>query len=549
VQPPRPGYPARREAAVSSQETDEELINPRRKGRVFLGSLAVVAVLGSGVGAINWFEGQPILSLPGSKNASAQKHLTKVVGVGPALPEVTTTTAVPKPTKTTPKPKPTTTAPKPSPTTKAKVVPPVTLTNAECIPELTKVTPLQTKIAQQIMIGVTEKSDLTPLAASQSVLPTEVIVMSYPKKADGSLDISGVKNLAAANKAFPAMVAIDQEGGQVKRLPDAELLGPDQISAAQLGSATLRTMLKNDFAMLKKDGITVNHSPVAEVSTKAGASNGRMFRSDADALKYLPIYNQVAKETGIDLTYKHYPGVLRYGNTDLGAVKTEDYVTMNKKGLLKPYDLLKGTNNLAMMGAATTAKWPNAKLDNKKPGVFNPAAYDALRKQIGDNGVIITDDLSAAKAVTAVQPSHEKAVNMALDAGADIAMLVNPTKGRTWAQEIQLTVQTRATSIEKNPAKLAALDKSFVRILVSKGVDSCVSLKIEDSKAYQTLLVNKQQAAKQKSSPTSTPKVIEVPPAVPGAKQTATTMPLKPGAKPTATFASQSKATATTTSK
>ena len=78
------------------------------------------------------------------------------------------------------------------------------------------------------------------------------------------------------------------------------------------------------------------------------------------------------------------------------------------------------------------------RIDAKHPAVFSPAVIGLIRKQLGFDGVVISDDLGAAKSMAAV-PSRRRAVDF-VKAGGDVAITVAPGLAAAFVQGIGFIV-------------------------------------------------------------------------------------------------------------
>ena len=112
------------------------------------------------------------------------------------------------------------------------------------------------------------------------------------------------------------MVFIDQEGGQVARLKEAGGFKP--LPSAKefnlLSESEKRRTLRASFAEMRALGIHFDFAPVIDVDYNADNPNiGKIKRSysadigevEANAL----LASEIARETGIGLCLKHFPGI------------------------------------------------------------------------------------------------------------------------------------------------------------------------------------------------------------------------------------------------
>ncbi len=196
-----------------------------------------------------------------------------------------------------------------------------------------------------------------------------------------------IGRLQAAAKAGgqpPLLIAVDQEGGTVKRLPGAPSLAPREMLAPKTaeaqGEATART--------LKSVGVNVDLAPVLDVG-RGGFITPRSFglRPATVAARGAAFAAGLA-QGGILPTAKHFPG-LGYAKltTDAGATTVSASAAQLKADWLPFTRAIAGGIPLVMM---STAIYPA--LGSKSPAALSPKVVADLRG-LGFTGAIVTDAL------------------------------------------------------------------------------------------------------------------------------------------------------------
>lgn len=237
------------------------------------------------------------------------------------------------------------------------------------------------------------------------------------------------------------LVVADQEGGQVRMLRgDAVRRAP---SAARLG-ARGAAAVREAYAGIGKDlaalGIDVDLAPVADVVEESlGRANkpvgglDRGFGTDPAAVAACV---RAAVEglhgAGVAAALKHFPGLGRVReNTDFSAEGTEDAHTHASDPVLAPFH--EGLAAGAAMVMLSSARY--RRLDAEVPAMFSRAVVtDLLRGRLGHGGLVITDDIGAARAVAQV-PVGERAVSV-LEAGGDAMLTARPELARPLTEAI-----------------------------------------------------------------------------------------------------------------
>ena len=173
----------------------------------------------------------------------------------------------------------------------------------------------------------------------------------------------------------PPLIAVDQEGGLVKRLPWA----PPGTSAAAMtdpaaqGRATGRA--------LRAAGITVDLAPVADVERRPNFLGSRAFgTTESVVARRACAFAAGLRSARVTPALKHFPGLGdAAGNTDL------ERVTITAPLRLAPYRRCATTGSLVMIASAT---YPRL---GPSPAVLQARTYRLVRPGV----VTISDDLSA----------------------------------------------------------------------------------------------------------------------------------------------------------
>ena len=267
-----------------------------------------------------------------------------------------------------------------------------------------------------------------------------------------------LQDAAAAGGRPPLLVATDQEGGIVKRLRWA----PPWSSAAALGSrpaGDARAAGRATGAALAAVGIDVDLAPVADVPSSSSSflvAQGRAFgRSAAAVAPRASAFARGLREAGVAASAKHFPGLGRAGgNTDLGRV-----VVQATRGQLladaAPFATLvrQGVPLVMLANAVYPALGP-------RPAAWEPGVQRLLRRDLGFQGVTITDALPAAAAAGGV--TLGEAAVLAARSGTDL-LLVTAREGASAAVYERLLRAARSGALRR-----ASLERSHARILALK---------------------------------------------------------------------------------
>ena len=217
---------------------------------------------------------------------------------------------------------------------------------------------------------------------------------------------------AACTRGEPLLVAVDQEGGAVRRFPwAAPTVAPADLDSA----ADARGEASAAGTALRSVGVSVDLAPVADTPGFAKSFLGtRAFsRSARRNAALAQAFVTGLQGAGVAATAKHFPGLGEArGNTDLETVVVTAAKWKLTRGLLPFERAVAASVKLVMVSSAAYPALDPSGL----PAVFSKTLMgDLLRTQLGFDGVVVTDALDAP-AAAAVPHAATKAVA----AGADL---------------------------------------------------------------------------------------------------------------------------------
>jgi beta-N-acetylhexosaminidase len=232
---------------------------------------------------------------------------------------------------------------------------------------------------------------------------------------------------AAAGRDWPAVFAVDNEGGLVQRL-GAEAGGwtsfPSFMSAGAADDPDVVAAAAQAMAIeLRATGLNYDFAPDADVTVGlADVTIGlRSASSDPDrAARAVVAATQGFTAGGVVSSVKHFPG---HGSLTVDShqglpVQDADADELAARDLVPFEQAIDAGTPTVMMGHIAVEAW-----DPSLPASLSPEAYRVLREDLGFTGVAITDGLDMG-ALTQTWDSAQIAV-LALQAGADL--LLGPT--------------------------------------------------------------------------------------------------------------------------
>ncbi len=276
-----------------------------------------------------------------------------------------------------------------------------------------------------------------------------------------------VSNLQALSP-IPLFVAIDQEGGQVARLR-SENGFPDFPSHSELGKENnlerTRFCSKGIAEVLSEFKINVNFAPVADLALNENnavvVKKQRCFGSHWELVsRNCSIFIREHIVRNILPVVKHFPG---HGSSSedshFGFV---DITREWKEDEIKPYGYLAKEGNLP---AVMVGHLYHKNFDPNFPASLSHIWIDEiLRKEIGFDGLVFTDDLGM-KAITEDYELKE-VLKLAINAGNNVLVFANQQNYRN-----DLPILVLKTAIElfdEGKISIEKIDFSFKKIIETK---------------------------------------------------------------------------------
>ena len=345
----------------------------------------------------------------------------------------------------------------------ASAVPTPAPTTPACVVTARGLTP-EEQVGQLFMLGVsTDGLDQATRSAVVDNRVGSVVLLGNSSAGQTAIRVLTAELGSLGTAALPLLVAADQEGGTVQRLKGE---GFDDIPPARAQGGMDPVDLKVDAAewgdQLKRAGVDYNLAPVADVvpESKRGTNEpiGKLRRDfGADPAEVADAVVAVVEgmsEAGVATSAKHFPGLGEVTtNTDFGAALDTD-TTRESENLVPFRAAIEAGVSSVMVSSAVFEQ-----IDPHNEGVFSSAIItDLLRGDLGFDGVVIADDLGAAKSVAEVTPG-ERAVRF-FEAGGDLVINANPA---IMSDMTEATVEKAeedesfATRVEESTARVLQL--------------------------------------------------------------------------------------------
>lgn len=320
---------------------------------------------------------------------------------------------------------------------------------------------LKEKIGQLLMIGFKGKSlDRETKDFIQGFHIGGVILFDHNLSSASQIR-SLCKELKKLNK-IPPLISVDEEGGRVSRLKRIISKAPPAGALGKIGSVELvRSSFKNTARELKLLNINMNMAPVLDINTnpKNPVIGDRAFGKGHKMVTKMGLAAMKALyDEGIIAVAKHFPG---HGDTSkdshLALPKLNHNLNRLRRVELKPFIAAIRHSVDAIMTAHILYKG----IDPNCPATLSRRIiHDLLRKELGFNRVVISDDLTM-KGITGEYRIDDAAV-LAKNAGVDILLVCHHRKDQARVYERLIK------SVEKKEISQSVIDQSVKRILKLK---------------------------------------------------------------------------------
>lgn len=317
------------------------------------------------------------------------------------------------------------------------------------------------KVGQLMMIGIHGKSlndDAKFMLNEYRVGGIILFDRNMESKDQVKTLITDINKAGKSAGLTPLFLGIDQEGGAVARMddklikvPPAEEVGKEPVEQAAALAREVGTELKDL-------GFNINFAPVADL----GLTYGRSYSTNPDeVVRYAGAVGKAYDEAGLWYSYKHFPGI---GKTDVDLHADTSIVPVSKETLLSEdtkvfVDLIKQSKPNTYTIMVSHAMYPQ--IDPDHPSSLSKAIItDWLRKDMGYNGVVVTDDMDMG-ALAKHYTFGDMAVQSIL-AGSDILLVCHEY------EHMQEAYNGLMKAVKDGRISKERLDESVKRILLMK---------------------------------------------------------------------------------
>jgi beta-N-acetylhexosaminidase len=280
---------------------------------------------------------------------------------------------------------------------------------------------------------------------------------------------SGIQNVAKQENRPPLFISLDQEGGNVVRIPGAtDFPGNMALGATEREdyAYSVGNIIGNELSAL---GINMDLAPVLDVNVNPDnpVIGLRSFGEDPELVSKLgSAYVRGLKDSSVISVGKHFPG---HGDTATDSHTGLPVVNYSADVLerihLKPFSAAIKQGLPCIMTAHIIVE----ALDKERPATLSEAVLtELLRKRMNFKGVIMTDAMNMA-AISQYYGPMERASVEAIKAGADIVLM--PQREDDWYGSIKSTIDEIKKAVVSGEISEKRIDESYARIMnLKKGI-------------------------------------------------------------------------------
>ena len=255
---------------------------------------------------------------------------------------------------------------------------------------------------------------------------------------------------------IPLLIASDEEGGTVTRVSRNNTIVSESFKSPQAlyqagGMEAILGDIDTKSEVLKDLGIHTGLYPVADVSTNEASFiyDRTLGVGVEETSDYISQVVTELKKDQFGSTLKHFPG--SGDNSDAHAEIVTDTRSLEtiKKTAIPPFKagIEAGADSVLVSHNIVEA------IDDKMPASISPKVHEMLRKDLGFEGVVMTDDMDMIGLSDFI--SQEEAALAALKAGNDLIL------SSTYKNQIPVI----KSAVKDGSYKEEDLDKSVLRIL------------------------------------------------------------------------------------
>ncbi len=317
--------------------------------------------------------------------------------------------------------------------------------------------------ASSILVAAIEGVDLTPeerdffLSEQPAGITLFARNISYPLEKTKKF-LADFQSLSTTG--LPFIVAIDQEGGRVRRIRESF---PDQISMMELTGGKDDPSALEEIedhgakigGLLLDVGVNVNFAPVLDVLTESKnvGIGDRAFGTDpVSVAKRASAFLTGMQGAGLLGCLKHFPGQGDAGaDTHHGPATIDKTIEELEECELVPFQEMLGDASLVMISHCQYTAF------DEMPASLSPIVISYLRRELGFAGIVVSDDFNM-HAIQQDASSWTQALIESVMAGTDMLLVCRGL------DKFKLALEALRAEAESNPVFSDRLNDAASRV-------------------------------------------------------------------------------------
>jgi len=223
-----------------------------------------------------------------------------------------------------------------------------------------------------------------------------------------------------ATNGVNAFIASNEEGGEKGLLAEIAGVIPTASQLGELEPEEIRGLAVGHGRKLDAVGINLVLGPVVDLGQNGSALTkaGRTFDASGDVVaSCAQAYNDGMNEAKVATVLKHWPGLGGYKDVSDAVVAYEPWTELEQRDVRVFQDALHEGTTMVMVGHVVVPDMT----EQDTPTSLSRNALGYLRKQVGDNVIILTDNIGTLTR-SGFARSSDEAATAALTAGADMVL-------------------------------------------------------------------------------------------------------------------------------
>lgn len=325
---------------------------------------------------------------------------------------------------------------------------------------------LETQAGQLLMIGLVDKEPSEKLKDFlHTVRPGGFVLFRRNYKSLNGLQklIQFLKQTSEEYASIPPLIAVDEEGGSVTRLPWKNK-PPSAYRLAQMNRPELTKAFGFEIGkVLKAVGFNMNFAPVLDMSLPEQFLKTRAYGNDQGVVvRHGMAYAEGLEEAGIFPVAKHFPG-LSPTKKDPHHDKTQHVFHGPQEFAAEISPFYKFTKKFTQAGVMLSHSiYPQ--FNEQRSAVMSPELISYLKKDLRFSGVVISDDLQMQGISYEKQLKEsriETIMKNSFEAGCDMMLI-------SYSKKSQEAAHRKILTMLMNPKNKVKMLEKLNRILVLK---------------------------------------------------------------------------------